>query len=311
MAVFDAAARLRQLLVLLPWLAERQEVSLEEASQRFGIPEDDLVALLERVACCGLPPYTPDQLIELIVGDGMIYAQPGRHLGRPLRLSATEGFALATAGRALLSLPGADLHGALSRALDKLEAALGERDKLVVETDQPEVLAEARAATEAGERLEIEYHSATRDELTRRQVDPYACYVRDGHWYLDGYCYLAGDLRHFRLDRVRSMRRSGVAAVAGPPPAGTGVPLPGDDTLVVTLECGPEGRWVAETFPVQEVTELAEGRLRISLPVGGTAWLERLMLRLGPTATVVAPAEMVEVGPEAARRLLGKYATAN
>ena len=38
--------------------------------------------------------------------------------------------------------------------------------------------------------------------------------------------------------------------------------------------------------------------------VGGDAWLERLLLRLGPDAVVVEPAEDRSLAPEAAARIL-------
>ncbi|HYD11207.1 MAG TPA: hypothetical protein VEA78_13985, partial [Acidimicrobiales bacterium] len=53
------------------------------------------------------------------------------------------------------------------------------------------------------------------------------------------------------------------------------------------------------------VEELGEGRLRITMLVDERRWLERLLLRLGPGATVVEGDPTV--GPDAARRVLGRY----
>ena len=43
------------------------------------------------------------------------------------------------------------------------------------------------------------------------------------------------------------------------------------------------------------------------LAVSENAWLERLLLRAGPDARVVDPPESADIGPAAARRLLGRY----
>ena len=59
-------------------------------------------------ACCGVPPYTPDQLMEIVVTDTTVSARLGPALARPRRLSPHEGFALAAAARALLATPGSD-----------------------------------------------------------------------------------------------------------------------------------------------------------------------------------------------------------
>jgi len=123
----EAGDRLRRLLAMLPWLAERGRVPIKEVADRFDMRPNEVVAELELAACCGLPPYTPDQLIELVVTDDYVEANLGGRLSRPLRFSPAEGFTVAASARAILAVPGADPDGALARALAKLEAALGQR----------------------------------------------------------------------------------------------------------------------------------------------------------------------------------------
>ena len=55
-------------------------------------------------------------------------------------------------------------------------------------------------------------------------------------------------------------------------------------------------RWVVERYPVDEVVELRGGAVRATFPVASQRWLERLLVRLGPEADVVAPAEWRELG---------------
>ena len=57
--------RLRRLLVILPWLAERGSASLAEMSERFQISEMELVADLEQAAMCGLPPFLDELVAQL------------------------------------------------------------------------------------------------------------------------------------------------------------------------------------------------------------------------------------------------------
>jgi predicted DNA-binding transcriptional regulator YafY len=47
--------------------------------------------------------------------------------------------------------------------------------------------------------------------------------------------------------------------------------------------------------------------LRVTMQVLGTAWLERLLLKVGPEARIVEPDSMQSVGADAARRLLEAY----
>jgi proteasome accessory factor C len=311
----EVAGRLRTLLALLPWLARRGGASLDEVAERVKLSRGKVVELLEMAACCGFPPYTPDRLIELIVYDDRVEANLDPLLARPVRLNASEGFTVAASARALLAVPGADPDGALASALAKLEKALGGPERLVVELDEPAQLAAVREAAEQRHQIEIEYYSASRDELTHRRVDPLEVFAEDGHWYMDAWCHLAGGLRHFRVDRIRRLRPTGVSFLV-PSPSVTPGPdaegpkrafVPGPDTKVVRLLVPASCRWVAEAYPTEEVVERSGGRLEVALSVGGTAWLERLLLRLGPQAEVLSPPELADVGQRAARRLLSLY----
>ncbi|MDQ2876599.1 MAG: WYL domain-containing protein, partial [Actinomycetota bacterium] len=72
-------------------------------------------------------------------------------------------------------------------------------------------------------------------------------------------------------------------------------------------ELATAGRWVAEYYPCDEVEELGDGRLRVSLRTPDTKWVRRLALRLGEDGRVVSPAGLAaEVGQDA-RAALARY----
>ena len=110
--------RLRRLLVMLPWLMERGSAPVAEMAEHFQLDEADLVRDLELAAMCGLPPFV-DEMIDVFIDEGTVHAGVPRLFTKPLRLTAPEGFALLIAGRAALTLPGADPAGPLARALDR------------------------------------------------------------------------------------------------------------------------------------------------------------------------------------------------
>lgn len=316
----DAGERLRRLLAVLTWLARRQRAPIEELADRFGMTAAELVADLELAACCGLPPYSPDQLMEIVVDEDEVVAHLGPELARARRLSAAEGFALAAAARAITAVSGGDPDGALERALVKLDAALGERGGLLVDLDEPPHLAAVRAAADAGRQLELDYHSASRDERTRRVVDPHRVTAIEGHWYLDGYCHRAGGLRRFRVDRILDVRPTG-SAVFHPPADGTGgagpadgderpsdAPfVPGPDNTVVRVAVDPGAAWVADAVPLLGRAERSDGRVELTLAVTSPVWFGRLLLRLGPAAEVLEPSDMAGAGAEAAASVLTRY----
>jgi proteasome accessory factor C len=307
-------------LAVIGWLAQVGEAPIAEVSKRFGMSEQELVAELELAACCGTPPYTPDTLMEIEVSETSVRAFLPQEFGRPRPLTPAEGFAVAASARLLLAVPGSD-DDALRRALAKLDAALGVRAAVGLDVDTPEFLGAVRSATEAGRSVEIEYLSGSRDELTTRVVDPVQVITIDGHWYLDGWCHRAGDMRRFRVDRINAVRDApdgdadgGGVATAGPAAGAQWArPLeemfvPGPGAVEVHVRLGPSAQWVPESVPVRTVTHDGDGRLTdVVLDVAGFAWFERLLLQLGPAARVVRPAELTGLAADAARRVLARY----
>ncbi len=303
-----AGERLRRLLAILVHLARVGEASLSDVARRFAIGEDELVHELELAACCGVPPYSPDELIELFVDGDRVIAERLRDFARPRRLTPDEGFVLAAAARALLSVPGADDEGLLLSALAKLESALGSAP-LAVELDQPAHLATLQEAVRTSETVEIEYFSSSATSPSTRRVDPYQVVPREGRWYLDGWCHTAGGLRRFQLDRVRSVRSLDEHFV---PPTdlaeelrAPGAFLGGPDAVAARVAFPVGSELAVEQVAAGPIEALGDGRLVATILVGDVeGWFGRLLLRLGPGTEVLAPAELSGAGARMAQRAL-------
>jgi predicted DNA-binding transcriptional regulator YafY len=308
----DAGSRLERLLAVLSWLAQHGQVSLADLADQFAMTSDQLAADLELAACCGLPPYTPDRLMEIIVGEDHVEALLGTELGRPRRLSAQEGFALAAAARASVAARGEPTRDAdlppLERALAKLEAALGDRAVLGVDLGDPAHLATVREAVAAGDQLEIDYVSAWRDARSKRIVDPVRLAAFGGYWYLDAWCHTAGGTRRFRVDRVVEVRKTGAEATRrADGDSAQGPFVPGEEATLVRLLVPPEAAWLVEAVPVLETSTRKNGSIEVTLGVVSTVWLERMLLQLGPTTKVLEPADLEDLGRDAAARVLARY----
>jgi proteasome accessory factor C len=305
----DARTRLTRLLAIVSWLGQVGEAPIADVAARFSMPEDDVVRELELAACCGVPPYTPDTLLDIIVTRDTVEATLPRSLARPRRLTSAEGFALAAAARAVQAVPGADPDGSLGRALAKLETALGGRAGVVVDLDDPPFLQEVRRAVDESSQLAIDYYSASSDETTRRVVDPLVVLSIDGHWYLDAYCHQAEGHRRFRVDRIVRIDVVGSRprGPVDPSRVGRAVFVPGPGAVPVRIHLGPGARWVADAVPLLDRHPLVTGSLEVTLSVGGVAWLERLLLQAGPEARVLGPEGWTGVGVAAAQKVLARY----
>ncbi len=304
------------MLALVPWILSHPGTTMSELALRFGVDESDIEADLELLPMCGLPPYTADRLIDVWVGDdGAVSIRLAEYFDRPLRLTPAEGLALLAAGRALLAVPGADAGGPLASALDRLEASLGARGALTVDVGDPGDLDQLAAAARDGAQLEISYYSFARDEMTTRVVDPHRVFHAFGAWYLEAYCHRAEAERLFRVDRVRGLRPTGRSITVADgdgdgdrgPEATVYHPRPGDPR--VRLRLAPDAAWVIESVPVERAQTRRDHSVEVVLAVSGAAFLERLLLRLGPSAEVLGPPEARDVGRAAALRILARYDT--
>jgi proteasome accessory factor C len=309
----SASTRLRRLLAMVPWLAANDGPKVADVCARFGITETELQRDLGLLSTyVGVPPYTPEALFDITIQRGRVFAHMTPALDRPLRLSPEEAVALVVAGRALADVPGADPKGPLARGLDKVADVLGVDGTEAIEVDlgtgSAPTLATLREAVASRHRVEIDHFVASRDERVTRVVDPWAVQHDAGAWYLVGHDHLRGEPRSFRVDRILGARV--LPDRASRPPRG---PLPvgfaaGDDDPRVVLELAEAGRWVVETYPVETVEVLDDGRVRATLAVAARSWLERLLLRLGPAVRVVdGPPELRRAGAEAAERVLARY----
>jgi proteasome accessory factor C len=159
--------------------------------------------------------------------------------------------------------------------------------------------------------MHLTYDVPSRDETTERDVDPMRLVVSDGRTYLEAWCRLAEDVRLFRLDRIAAAKVLDLPSE--PPPEATprdlsnGMFQPSECDLLATVRLEPPARWVAEYYPTESVEEGPSGSLIVKLRVADTAWLQRLVLRLGGSATVLEPANLSDQIAATARDALSAY----
>ena len=258
--------------------------------------------------------------LEQSMEDDHLHVHCPRWLSDPIRLNCDEAARLLAVGTAALSMEihsddaqDSEATSLLLRALTKLQLMLddtrrglntradyadrGRWTRLDANTDSsitvqlgdaPEsTLDDLRCAVSQRRRVEIEYYSYARDELTARVVDPYLVFSQQGAWYFSGWCHRARDERVFRVDRLRCLRVTEADAATTPDIEHLPTFNPENCDRVVTLRLDMQARWVIECYPIQECTMIEDGRLEIKLAVSMLPWLARLLLQLGPHVEVV------------------------
>jgi proteasome accessory factor C len=306
------AERLRRLLAIVPYVVRNPGTSLEDLARLFEVNEGDLITDLNTLFVTGLPPYGPGDLVDVQIEGGRVWISMADHFSRPVRLTRGEALALYLGAAALLGTEGPEAE-VLEGALDKLREALGgggleDLHLEVKEAGQRRGPLEAvRDATDRGERIEIDYYSASRDEVTTRRIDPEHVFSAIGNWYVVAWDQRSDEERMFRVDRIRDVRATG----EGFEPRGLlgqGRPLyqRGPEDVPVRLLLHPGARWVAEYYEVEREKPRGED-LEVVLPAKDLAWVAKLVLRLGGEAEVLDPPQLRDLVREAAQETLALY----
>jgi predicted DNA-binding transcriptional regulator YafY len=159
------------------------------------------------------------------------------------------------------------------------------------------------AASEQQSTVRAVYHTESRRETTRRDIDPYAL-----HWdprlealYLFGWCHLRKDVRTFAVHRFRQVALTDRHFV--PPPTfspekylrGAFRIWRSENAVRVRLAIDPENAgWVSERrwHASQKTRRRADGGCEIELTVDDTTELKRFILQLGAAVEVLEPARL-------------------
>jgi len=309
--------RLVRMLGMVAYLDKNERVPVPELARHFGVSEQQVISDVELLWVSGTPGYAADDLIDFDFDQfeqGVITITADRGMRRPLRLGTREAIVLLSALQAVREVIGSGISPAatevLDRAVTKLRAATGDAVE-ALDVHLPVVGDEATraavgAALSGGRRLRMRYVNSD-DVVSERDVDPARVFTDQGVTYLQGWCYRARSERTFRLDRIleASVLDEKVEArkVRGTPESYR--PAAGD--ALVTLELTSSARWLAEQVPVESVTDLEDGALRVTLRVGDPAWLRALLLREAGHVRAVLPPSAALPAATAAAEALAAY----
>ncbi len=299
------------MLVVVPYLVRHPGTSLGEAASLFDVEVGDLRRDLDLLFLSGLPPYGPGDLIDVEVDeDERIWIAMAEHFARPLRLTRREALAVHVRATELLGTPGVPEAPALERALRRLGEALGETPGIegADRGAPPAFLDPVREAANDRRRIAIDYVAGSSTVRTRRTIDPESVFSSLGNWYVAAWDVDADAERLFRIDRIASVDatddRFDPRGLQG---AGRQLYTPGAQDVQIRLLLRPEARWVAEYFVTTATTDRGDGSIEVTLPAKTLAWAARLLLRLGPDAQALEPAELHDEVAELARRTLALY----
>ncbi|EFV12544.1 helix-turn-helix transcriptional regulator [Segniliparus rugosus] len=316
----NLATRLTRMLSIIPYFRAHPGQNVRDAAKALGMSVADLHRDLNQLWLCGLPGYSPGDLIDIsFAGDGV---EVGFSAGvdRPLRLTRTEATLLVVALRALAELPsGVDPTAALS-AIAKIEAASQGESAVPPAQPEPEspAVRAARAALARGRALRIRYYSATSDAVTDRVIDPIRVVIQGRGSYIQAWCRASQAVRLFRLDRLddaTELDEPSRPQAAPAVPAGFWGETEGSPQALVAVS--PQAAWAIEHHGMTVLEDSSasgsrpqteDGWLLAKLGYGSPDWLRRFLLGHGTEIRLLDPGELAADTADSARLALRRYA---
>ena len=206
--VESAALRAIRLLDLVPYIVAHPGISITELAKEFSISRDEVLKDLNLLFLCGLPGYTPLELIDISFDEESVVIRDPQNLAAPRNLNESE----ALIARIALA--------ALEESTPKTSAAYPQiialREK-IAEAFSSSIPASAitftldkeRATLEAIENaikqeldLEMTYNNMTKDSSSRRSITPISIIAEDKRTLVSAYCHSAKALRTFNLAQI-------------------------------------------------------------------------------------------------------------
>ena len=177
---------------------------------------------------------TPDEISALVLAGSVAHAMPGGAYPKIVDL------ALKKLAFDLPDLPDTPTEFPRAAASPTVLVHFPERP---VRPELPDIYATLEAATRLRKRVTLTYQTAATGMVSRRDVDPYAMLYREGAWLVVGWCHLRGDVRSFRVDRIRE-------AAMAPKPKSPDFERPLDFDVKAYAQRSP---WTFATEPAEEV----------------------------------------------------------
>jgi proteasome accessory factor C len=313
--VTPSSTRLVRLLNMVPYFQVNPQVSYAKAANDLGVNRKQLEADINQLWICGMPGYTPGDLIDFELSDDTINVTFSAGIDRPLQLTSTEATGILMALRALAEIPGVVDPAAARSAIAKLDSAAGTAEAGSTETSgatESAAAAAVRQAVHDQRALRIEYFSASRDAQSTRVVDPIRAVLVGDQSYLEAWSREAEGVRLFRFDRI--LDATVLDEPSAPPETAVGGPVntalfDADPSLpAASLRIAPGAAWMLEYFPMRVVAELPDGHREVAMTYAAEDWLVRQILGFGSDVAVLGPPAVVERMRRSADEALAAYA---
>jgi len=301
----NAAQRALRTMDLVPYILENPGISTIDLAAKFSVTQKQIEKDLQLIFLCGLPGYTPYELIDLTFEDGIVSIIEPQVLTKPRNFSSNE-MVVIKLGLEILR----EINVNEPNKLDKISTLL---QKVHRETDQDSVLlakeissspyySVINTAISQRKQLSIEYQSVSKDQLSTRLIVPYNISMLNGNLYLSAYDMDRQSDRVFKLDLISKCEigeRTELDLVKS-----TSI-----DQIVELMVDVKLTNFIERNTSIIVDQKLTADGIKVTLKVNNLEWISRAAISYAPNITVISPIALSEMIEQRAKNLLNAYSS--
>jgi proteasome accessory factor C len=297
----EANTRVIRLLDLVPFLRANPGLSLKEIANQFHMTVPELVSDLDLLMVCGLPGYTPLELIDLSTDGGYVTLREPQNLEYPRNFTESESLILRIALSALLEESPESLQSEIQALIAKLEEQISFHTSSDNMAFVPDSIRNWRRvgeeAVSKNYKVELSYRNDTKDEVSSRKISLIRQYEKEGEFHWDAWCHLVNARRTFNLRKIVSARILDEPSEIGE--------LSGDSVpITVKIKMRTDSQFYRKHHNLLKKTNDSEV---FELQIYQKEWLIRDILAAGGGATVTTPADLRSLVQMRAKEALALY----
>lgn len=300
----NAAQRALRTMDLIPYILENPGITTTELAEKFNTTQKQIEKDLQLIFLCGLPGYTPYELIDLTFENGIVSVIEPQVLNKPRKFSSSEMVVIKLGLEILREINADDVRKLtkIDKILNKINSGADQNSFLLADQINSTLFySQISLAISQKRILNIEYKSLAKDNLSKRKILPGRISMSNGNLYLSAYDIERQSDRVFKMELISSCD-TGEIFKENPIQSNESdhvIELRVDEKLTNFIE-----RNTSIIIAQQKVT----GGLQVTLKVSNLEWLARSIVSFAPDIMVISPESLSEMVNQRVRDLLATYA---
>jgi len=301
--VDNAANRALRTMDLIPYILENPGVSIVKLAKQFSVTEKQIESDLQLVFMCGLPGYTPYELIDLIFEDGVVSIIDPQVLDKPRRFTKSELVVIALGLQLLSELSTSDTArlSKIKSLSNKITQLGGSNSVIFAPSSSKSPFVELISKAIANKKsLNMQYQSLVKDEVSIRTIFPHNLYFMNGNLYLSAMDLVAKADRVFKVELIKTCEVGNDIS--------SEVVNENNSTLEVVLDVQKTYKnFIERNSSIITAIEEQKNSFRVHLKLSNLEWLKRSILSNSPGIKVISPSLLAHEVTALATSLLASY----